>query len=150
MGTNGVAAAGSAESGAQHVMYSAASIFCRAWSSHGLRTKQSSRDAAPDHLQAGPAVHILPVTTSSGRQPCAPAASLCNLQTMVVQSNEQLRRACAAGKAGGFFTGWKGIALLVLGLLTAAVIAGTAVSGSLHTYPELVPAEIKFTGKTSA
>jgi hypothetical protein len=46
-----------------------------------------------------------------------------------------------AGQPGGFFTGWRGVLLLIVALITAGIVAATAVIGGMNTYPRLAVAE---------
>ena len=56
----------------------------------------------------------------------------------------------AGDKPGGFLTGLKGIALLVLGIIVAIVIVVTGIMGSQNTFPRLQEASTQFIGGNSA
>ena len=52
--------------------------------------------------------------------------------------------------AGGFFTGWKGLLLLAIAVVTAIIVAATGILGAQNTYPRLADAELNRVNTTAS
>ena len=77
-------------------------------------------------------------------KPSRVAAQLCCVDSCISQGEAtctQGMSTCVPAVAGGFFTGWRGIAVAAVAVSAAIIVAVTAVLGSQNSYPRLVPAE---------